>query len=77
MDYDEEISSIIAVVKTDKAIRQPWRNKSVARLEEVQAFIRMGLNISNLKPPEDEPIDLECICPEGGVRTTCPVHGTI
>ncbi len=70
MDYDSSIQDIIAILKEDKSVVQPWRNKATSRLEEVQAFIRMGETITYEEP--DEPI---CTCPEGGKRRDCPVHG--
>lgn len=52
MNHNDEIIQLIKYVKADKSIVQPWRNKAVARLEEAQAFIKMGQSTTNLKPPE-------------------------
>lgn len=47
MNYDQEINRIAEAIRADKSIVQPWRNKAAARLEEAQAFIRMGLTTSS------------------------------
>lgn len=73
MNYDEAITNIIAEIKIDKSIIQPWRNKATARLEEVQAFLRMGKSISRLEAPAE--LAQECTCPVGGRRADCPQHG--
>jgi len=71
MNYDQTIQQVIKLIKEDKSIIQPWRNKAVARLEETQAFIKMGKTSTYEK---EEPV---CTCPPvGGIRRTCPVHGS-
>ena len=70
MNYDEAVQQVIAVIKADKRIVQPWRNKAVARMEEAQAFVRMGLSTTYEQP--SEPV---CTCPDGGIARRCPVHG--
>lgn len=70
MNYDSSIQSLIASIKEDKSIVEPWRNKAQARLEEVLAFIDRGKKITYRE--HDGPT---CICPEGGTHRKCPVHG--
>lgn len=79
MNYDQQITKLIMDVKADKAIIQPWRNKATARLEEAQAFIRMGKHSSNQMPPEGQRIDANtaCTCPIGANATDCPQHGLL
>ena len=90
MNYDHELQRIITAIKADKGIVQPWRNKALARLQEVQAFIHEGQHTSNLKPPEGTELTSygtaklpnvlegrECICPAGGIHRRCPVHGEL
>lgn len=83
MNYDMEITKLVGMLKSDKSIIQPWRNKSIARLEEAQAFIRMG-KTSAPEPKGDPmqiipgPVGRECICHlgTGGTRNPqCPTHG--
>ncbi len=83
MNYDQTISELLATIKADKTIIQPWRNKAHARLEEAQAFIRMGRTSTNIQPPpgqrilaSDEP-NTDCICLVGAIATDCPVHGLL
>lgn len=87
MNYDAEINRIAETIRHDKDIAQPWRNKAKARLEEAQAFIRMGKTTSNLKPEGRVELDApthdggyslnNCICTDGmPARKDCPVHGT-
>lgn len=79
-DYDDDITGLTDILKSDKSIIQPWRNKAIARLEEAQAFIRMGKTTTNLRPPSgtvnDDGSLSVCTCPPGAVDTLCPVHGT-
>lgn len=80
MNYDAAIQEIIDVIKADKSIVQPWRNKASSRLEEVQAFVRMGKTTTNRQPDDLPPMefarpDWKCICTELGKRKDCPVHG--
>lgn len=70
MNYDSEINKLAEEISADKSIIQPWRNKAKARLEEVQAFVRMGK--SSAYPTNTEPV---CVCPVGGKRKDCPIHG--
>ncbi len=83
MDYDAYITELTDVLKQDKSVVQPWRNKSVARLQEVQAFIRMGKSTTNRKPDDHPamqfagPTQSQCICTPGmPPRKDCPVHGS-
>jgi len=69
MNFDYEINRIMEAVKTDKSIVQPWRNKAAARLEEAQAFVRMGMTTTNMKPPEN------CSCLPGAYDVDCTTHG--
>ena len=81
MNYDEQILALITAAKADKSIIQPWRNKAAARLEEAQAFIRMGKGSTNLPMPPDVATDTLCTCRKNEVgsivalRKSCPVHG--
>lgn len=79
MNYDSEINKLAEAIKADKSIVQPWRNKAVARLEESQAFVRMGKSTSTLRTESNPvgPTDFAdaCTCPSGALDTTCPVHG--
>lgn len=50
MNRDKVITDLIAEIKADKSIVQPWRNKAVARLQEAQAFERMGGRRARLRP---------------------------
>ncbi|HVB24101.1 MAG TPA: hypothetical protein VNG51_19340 [Ktedonobacteraceae bacterium] len=74
MNYDAAFITFIEQIKADKSIVQPWRNKACARLEEVQAFVRMGKTTTYEKPPE--PV---CNCPDPkyAKRANCPVHGEL
>ena len=73
MNYDQQINNLAETIKADKSIIQPWRNKAVARLEEAQAFVRMGKTSA--------PAGLvhgaqnECSCVAGAIDKTCAVHG--
>lgn len=75
--YELAINDIIEHVKADKGIVQPWRNKAIARMEEAQAFIRMGLTTTYQQPPQGATVSqtFTCICPTGGIRRDCPMHG--
>lgn len=86
MNYDQEITKLINEIKADKSIIQPWRNKAAARLEEVQAFVRMGRGTSNLQAPfpvhpgqingRVQGCNGNCdLSPNGLVDGNCPVHG--
>lgn len=82
-NYDPAFHSLIEAVKADKDIAQPWRNKVVSRLDEVQAILEKGQRMTNIKPPVGTPEPLHtptgepmnCVCPEGAIDTACPVHG--
>ncbi len=90
MNYDSEINRLVEAIKADKSIIQPWRNKAVARAEECQAFVRMGLTTASAKVGTNYPMSLDpqsppweanlksandCICPPGAVDDQCPIHG--
>ena len=70
MNYDAAIQELIDVIKADKSILQPWRNKAVARLEEAQAFVMKG-KMTTYREPEG----LVCTCRTGMADKNCPVHG--
>lgn len=85
MNYDNNIYLITERIKTDKTIMQPWRNKAVARMQEAQAFIRMGQTSTN-RPDSPNRVDaagvattgdmpIACTCPHGAVDSNCPIHG--
>lgn len=84
MNYDQEINKIVLAVGEDKSIRQPWRNKVKARLEEAQAFIRYGQTVTSQKvdpagatrfpTPRTDPAI--CSCPPAGIDPDCPFHGS-
>jgi hypothetical protein len=84
LNYDKLINDLVEAIKADKAIIQPWRNKAVARLEESQAFVRMGrssssrqgeLTYNQVVATENNFNHAGCICPTGAVANECPVHG--
>jgi len=83
MNYDQTISDLLATIKADKSIIQPWRNKAFARLEEAQAFIRMGRTSTNIQPPPGQRIlasdelNAGCTCPIGAIATDCQEHGLL
>ena len=80
MNFDEQIKKIVVAIKGDKAIIQPWRNKAAARLEEAQAFVRMGKTSAPARLTDEElsrydavsPVKPSCICPPDALDTTCP-----
>jgi hypothetical protein len=81
MDYDTAIADIVAVLKADKRVTQPWRNYGLKAANELQAFIRMGLTTTDRQPPDapvfPPPRPLGCICTDDmPARKDCPVHGT-
>lgn len=63
MNRNQVISDLIADIKGDKSIVQPWRNKAVARLQEAQAFERMGRTstYASTTAPDSWPADGEPI----------------
>ena len=73
MDYNRNISELIEAIKADKSILQPWRNKAIARVEEAQAFVRMGLT-STTRTADQVSSDKSCTCPVGAIRSDCPIH---
>jgi hypothetical protein len=73
VNYDQEITDLVGAIKADKSIIQPWRNKATARLEEAQAFVRMGKTSSSLKA--ETMAEIGCICTALGRRKDCPIHG--
>lgn len=75
MNYDQQINNLAESIKADKSIIQPWRNKAVARLEEVQAFVRMGSTSTNMPMPAGMEDHAACTCPLGAVDKSCVVHG--
>ena len=78
MNYDQEITKLVEAIKADKSIIQPWRNKAAARLEEGQAFVRMGLQMSYAQNPPEITYGFSqaCNCMPGAVANpSCPVHG--
>lgn len=81
MNYQSEIERIKAALKADKAIIQPWRNKAMSQLENAQAFIRSGNELTYRQ--QDGRVDGnapvaaagQCICKPGMIARACPVHG--
>lgn len=81
MNYDSEINELVNSLKEDKTIIQPWRNKAISRLEEVQAFIRMGKTTAY--QPKGDPNQIipgplggrTCSCSTEVRKVNCPVHG--
>ena len=71
MNYEAEIIKIISMAKIDKSLDPKWKNKAIARLEESSVFLVKDKGSTSLKPPEDV-----CTCPVGGIKTTCPIHGS-
>ncbi len=81
MDYDELINDIVVFLKQDKRVALPWRNYGLKAANELQAFVRMGLTMTNRQPPDapvfPRPRPLGCICADDmPPRRDCPVHGT-
>jgi len=81
MQYDSQINQIVERLKTDKTVVQPWRNKAVARLQEAQAFVRMGQTTTYQSPNKvtgdnEPPVAGVCTCPPGALDQDCPVHKT-
>ena len=74
MNYDQTITELVEAIRVDKSIIQPWRNKAVARLEEAQAFVRMGKTSTMSFSDEIVQFPAECICPTGAIDTRCPQH---
>jgi len=52
MNYDQAITEMLAAIKADKSLAQPWKNYASSDLARVQAVIRMAQTATNLKPPE-------------------------
>lgn len=79
MQYDREIHLIYERLRNDKTVTQPWRNKAISRLQEAQAFIRMGQ--STAYPDQPNRVDAgtasTCTCQPGIVDKNCPVHGSM
>ncbi len=74
MTYDQKITDLLAEIKADKSVIQPWRNKAVARIEEAQAFVRMGKTSTSASVPNES----VCTCPmEGVIDKNCPLHGSM
>jgi hypothetical protein len=76
MHYDAAFTTFIEQMKLDKDVAQPWRNKAISRMQEAQAFIHMGLTVTNRKPDDEDWVEnFACTCPAGGIKRDCPVHG--
>lgn len=72
-DYDAAVHTFIEQIKADKSIVQPWRNKACSRLEEVQAFVRMGKTTTNVarqnEPSASETYQQTNFAPNAAVGT--------
>lgn len=78
INYDKTVTDLVKAIKQDKSIIQPWRNKAVARLEEAQAFVRMGKTSAYETTTQftiNTDVIAQCTCPNGATDLTCPVHG--
>lgn len=80
MNYDQRFAQLIADVKADKSVTQPWRNKAIGRLDEAQALLEKGQRMTNLQPPAGFGPDIggpvvTCMCLPGTRNKSCPTHG--
>lgn len=79
MNYDEQITAMIAAIKADKDLMQPYKNYAVADAHRLQAVIRMARTTTMQKPPEGSygnPKPDQCICGSNVVANPrCPIHG--
>lgn len=76
MNYDQEITKLLAMIKVDKSLAQPWKNYATKELNVAQALIRMAKTTANIEAPQGMKEEQEtCICPNGAVYATCPIHG--
>jgi len=57
MNYDQAITEMLAAIKADKSLAQPWKNYAASDLARVQAVIRMAKNTVNKTPPEGQRVD--------------------
>lgn len=81
MNYDQEITKLLAMIKVDKSLAQPWKNYATKELNVAQALIRMAKTTTNIEVPLGMgPKTVErsgCTCPTGAESADCPVHGHI
>lgn len=78
MNYDEQILAILESLKTDKSIPAEYRNAVLSTGKRWRMEIRGVKTLTNLQPPEEFKLSTDpsdCICPTGGHRKDCPVHG--
>src|SRR5256885_8922242 len=87
MHYDQYIQELVDVLKADKSIVQPWRNYAIKHFQEGLADVHMGKATTNREPVEydvsypggkdgEALYTPKCTCPPGGIKRTCPLHGT-
>lgn len=70
MDIPEQITRLLGQVR---ALSNSYaRNKTVSNLENARVWAK-ELQPENTEAKSNLPT-AECICPEGGMRTDCPVH---
>lgn len=70
----ETIKHFVAM-KTAIGVDKKWLNKTIARLEEAEAFAAKIVLPGSLAANEPSTTGIECICPAGAVDTNCPKHG--
>src|SRR5438270_836185 len=75
MHYDQYIQELVDVLKADKSIVQPWRNYAIKHFQEGLADVHMGKTTTNRELDGNLP-ETTCTCPPGGIKRTCPLHGT-
>lgn len=76
MTYYERIDNLIAEIKHDNSVLQPWKNKAVSALQQAQACVFTGQGISSRK--DEAKVDStasKCVCPDGAWSRKCPEHG--
>lgn len=88
MNYYDRIAQLMDEIKADSNVRQPWKNKTVSKLLEAQAFVQTGtlstLNKKSILDPSTQSTGAyndagaECICPLGAISKDClaRVHRT-
>lgn len=74
------VEDIITAVKAKP--NSLWKNKALSHAHDMLAALKMleaeeyaHQNPSGHTEPLNAPKPRFCTCPEGGVYTTCPVHG--
>lgn len=77
MNYDLEITRLVAAIKDDKTLVQPFKNYAMSDAQRLQAVIRMAKTTANITPPAGTSSTAsQCICSIGVRDTRCPVHGS-